>query len=161
MLKRLMNWISSIGKRRSLGVEITDQAIKLTEMIMHGSRPPRIHNFRIEPLPPQSIDDGRILDPDQVARTLKQAISAEGWGGMKVHAVIPSQTLLVRFLKFPDLPMQSLSKVVAFEVKHNIHMPFEEPLFDFVKLNGTMEQKASAKGSHNESFTWNNLELGT
>jgi hypothetical protein len=47
---------------------------------------------------------------------------------------------MVRFLKLPDIPLNDLKKLIDFEVKNNIHLPFDRPFYDFLKMNGTQEK---------------------
>ncbi|WP_281887215.1 type IV pilus biogenesis protein PilM [Paenibacillus sp. YYML68] len=125
----------------SLGLEITDSAIKLTELRLSRTRKPLIAAYHVEKLPERAVDDGRIVDASAVVRALQTLSARLNKRPQYVHMVLPSQLIMVRFLKFPDIPPKDLAKLVDFELKHHIHLPFDKPIYDFVKLNGEPEQE--------------------
>jgi type IV pilus assembly protein PilM len=141
-VRRLLHrWIP----QSSIGLEFTDYSIKLVEICPDGSDGFRLLRTHIEPLPRGTIDDGRITNPVKVIQALQHAIKLNGFKSKKVHFVLPSHLIMVRFIKLPDIPDHDLQKVVDFEVKHNIHLPFEQPIYDFVKLNGTYNHRKLIK----------------
>jgi type IV pilus assembly protein PilM len=136
-VKRFISLLHRWFPQSSIGLEMTDYSIKLVEISPDGSDGFRLLNYHIEPLPKGTIDDGRIINPVKVIQALQHAMKLKGFKSKKVHLVLPSHLIMVRFIKLPDIPDRHLQKVVEFEVKHNIHLPFEQPIYDFVKLNGT------------------------
>ncbi|WP_409346904.1 type IV pilus biogenesis protein PilM [Paenibacillus sp. MBLB4367] len=131
--------------RTSLGLEITDTSIKLAEVVSAKNRQPEIRRVLTESLPPGVVEEGKLIRPLVVIQTLQTMIHRAGIKTKRVHMVAPSQMLMVRFLKMPDIPYKELSKVIDFEVKHNIHLPFENPYYDFMKLNGSNHSKGKRK----------------
>lgn len=142
MIKDIFNRISRA--HRNLGVEFTDHHVKLCE-IHTTQKSNRVFNHVQVPLPDNVINDGRIQDLEQLRLTLQKAIDAKKWGTRRVHFAIPSQTVMVRILKMPDVPYKELRKIVDFEVKHNIHFPFDDPYYDFVKLSDQPNVDAPSK----------------
>jgi type IV pilus assembly protein PilM len=130
---------------RTLGIEITDSCIKAVEMTASSKSKPVLHGYETEYLPDQAVDDGRIKEIYSVITTVQTLVAKLNPKSKSVHMVVPSQSIMVRFLKFPDIPLKELQKLVDFEVKHNIHLPFDHPVYDFVKLNGTEEGAAKPK----------------
>ncbi|MDF2960943.1 MAG: Tfp pilus assembly protein ATPase PilM [Paenibacillus sp.] len=136
---------SLVSPSSSLGLEITDQAIKIVEIKVLKNKRPLVLKMVMEKLPKQVVVDGRIKDVTRLLLIMQTLIAKHSLKHKKIHMVIPSQTIMVRFLKLPDIPDVELRKVVDFEVKHNIHLPFEEPYFDFCKLNGINDKKRAIK----------------
>ena len=130
-------------KQGTLGIEISDRSIKLAEIVPLGNHKYSLEKFLIESLPDQVVDDGRIKDPIQVVRILQNMMAKLNVTSKHVHLILPSQSIMVRFLKLPDIPLKDLRKLVEFEMKFNIHLPFDAPVFDFVKLNGNLNASAS------------------
>ncbi|CAG7648269.1 type IV pilus biogenesis protein PilM [Paenibacillus allorhizosphaerae] len=147
----------------SLGIEITDQQIKMVELKKQSGNPPEISNWSAERLPAGTVVDGRIQDMPRVILTLQGMVAKNGWKRRKVHMVASGQAVMVRFLKLPDIPESELKKVVDFEVKHNIHLPFDEPYYDFCKLNGVHNRKRSlqrfAKQDNKRKMKSNDLTM--
>jgi type IV pilus assembly protein PilM len=117
----------------TLGIEITDDALKIVQM---GIRKKKPYHFKemIEKLPDQIVENGRVTNPDFIQKTIVRLLKQMKPKTRKAHMILPSQSVMVRFLKLPDLPINELRKVVDFEVKNNIHLPFDQPHYDFVKL---------------------------
>lgn len=137
----MLNFIASLVQwftpgTSSLGLEITDSSIKLTELRLHKNKAPEITAYHIEKLPEKAVEDGRLIDPVTVTRTLQTLMARVNHKVKFVHMVLPSQSIMVRFLKFPDIPRKDLAKLIDFELKHHIHLPFDQPVYDFVKWNG-------------------------
>jgi Tfp pilus assembly PilM family ATPase len=124
----------------TLGLEITDRAVKLAEVAANKDNQYRLIHYAIEPLSRKTVEDGRILDSHQVVSTLQAMLAKLNTRTRRVHLVLPSQLIMVRFLKLPDIPLNDLKKLIDFEVKNNIHLPFEKPYYDFLKMNGTQEK---------------------
>lgn len=129
----------------ALGLEITDSALKLVHLAFPSRKDPILYSYHTEWLPQSAVDDGRILDPVTVTRAAQTALARVKTKSRDVHMVLPSQLIMVRFLKFPDIPLKDLSKLVDFEVKHQIHLPFDNPIYDFLKLNGSNEAAPKKK----------------
>jgi type IV pilus assembly protein PilM len=117
----------------AIGMEFSDKTIKLVELTIKGTTLHFKHMVS-EKLPAGLVEDGRVKNPAAIVKILQQLVASAGIQKRAVHLVIPSQSILVRLLKFPDVPMKDLRKIVDFEIKHNIHLPFDEPYYDFIKL---------------------------
>lgn len=129
----------------TLGVEITDRYIKLAEIIPNRNNTFTLQKFLVELLPDDAVNDGRIKDPLRIIHILQNMITKMNIKSKNVHIVLPSHSIMVRFLKLPDIPRKDLRKLVDFEVKHNIHLPFEAPIYDFIKLNENPVEKKGIK----------------
>jgi type IV pilus assembly protein PilM len=139
-LFKLFDFLSRIKPAKgTLGIEITDRCIKLAEIIPLRNNTYKMQNFLIEMLPDHVVDDGRIIDSSRVILTLQSMVAKLNIKVKEVHIILPSQLIMVRFLKLPDIPLKDLRKLVDFEMKHNIHLPFDAPFYDFVKLNSDID----------------------
>ncbi|MEF3303760.1 type IV pilus biogenesis protein PilM [Paenibacillus sp. GYB003] len=120
----------------SLGLELTDRSIKMIELRKRAGKLPKIYKMASRRLPEGAIVDGKIRDVALVAEAMREIVHANGWRRKKVHMAAPGQSVMVRFLKLPDIPDRELKQIVDFEVHHNVHLPFDEPYYDYCKLNG-------------------------
>ncbi|MFF2090418.1 type IV pilus biogenesis protein PilM [Paenibacillus sp. NPDC058174] len=130
----------------SVGIEITDEAIKLCEIREKRDRSLRIVNYAAAPLPAGAVKDGRIIEMETMQSTLKELLAVNKIGAKHVHFAIPSPTTMVRLLQLPDIPHHELKKLVQYEMKHNVHLAFEQPHYDFVRL-GTSRNTADKTAS--------------
>lgn len=127
-----------------LGIEITDTHVKLCELRKSG-KTTQVKHYAMVELPEGAMNDGRIQDELMLARTFRKALEMYPWSTRNVHFAVPSQTVMVRFLKMPNVGEKALRKIVDFELKHNIHLPFDDPFYDFVKLESDAASKSEAK----------------
>ncbi|MFD0671635.1 type IV pilus biogenesis protein PilM [Cohnella sp. GCM10027633] len=133
-----------------LGIEITDTHVKLCEARKKGGKTQVKHYASVE-LPNGTMNDGRLMDELALAQACREALNLRPWSTGDVRFAIPSQTVMVRFLKMPNVGTKALRKIVDFEIKHNIHLPFDDPFYDFVKLE-TKESPAPAIKSDAKLF---------
>lgn len=125
-----------------LGLEITDTSLKMAEIRQAPNKKPLLLQAVVEPLPPGTVEEGRIRNPLVLHQVLQQAVKLHDFRTAKVHFVIPSSVMMVRYLKLPNVPDKAMKKILDFEIKHSIHLPFEHPYYDFVNLS------AEALGKH-------------
>jgi type IV pilus assembly protein PilM len=129
-----------IPSQGCLGIEITDYCIKLVQLISTRKQEMIVEKCFIEKLPQQVVVDGRIMDRARLTQVLQSMMAKLEIKTKKVHLVLPSELIMVRFLKLPDIAHKDLNKLVDFEMKHNIHLPFDSPIYDFTKLNSNVEE---------------------
>ncbi|HZG56050.1 type IV pilus biogenesis protein PilM [Paenibacillus sp.] len=127
---------------RSIGVEITDREVRWVETA--GGGVPDIVAAASEPLPEGAVDEGRILQVPAVIQALQTLRQRVGTRQKNVHLLLPSTLTMVRFLKLPDVPAKDLKKMIDFELRFNIPLPFDKPYYDYVKLPATKPTASAA-----------------
>lgn len=125
---------------RPLGIEVTDSHIKLCEL--NKGKGVGIRNCGEVQLTAGTMNDGRLADEGRLLQALRYLLQSVNWPSGPVHFAVPSQLVMVRPLKLPDVDDKTLRKLVEHEVKHHIHFPFDDPHYDFVRLGG-----ANGRGS--------------
>jgi Tfp pilus assembly PilM family ATPase len=128
-----------------LGLDMNEQSVKLCQVERRGAKPPRVTRFSSEPLPPGAVDEGKIIQIEIVANAVKKALIRLNAKTKKVHLLVPSQQALVRFLNLPDLPKNKLRKAVDFELRQYVRLPFEDPLYDFVRIETDTSRSSNPK----------------
>lgn len=151
----------------SLGLEITDSFIKLAEIHTAPGKKPLMVKCAMERLPAGTVVDGRIKNPLVLHRLLEQTVKLNDFGTRNVHMVIPSPSIMVRYMKFPNLPDRQLRKIIEFEIQHTIHLPFERPYFDFInmsageqvsaKINKKTELSTAREPYADNNSSWNEM----
>ena len=120
--------------RYTLGLEMSDYALKIAEVRIRAGSKPTVTRHATERLPAGAVEEGRIRDRDLVVQTLRNLVRRMEPYTRNVHLALPGSLVMVRFLKLPDLPERRLRKIIEFELKHGTPLPFKTPHFDFVKL---------------------------
>ncbi|CAM4239308.1 type IV pilus assembly protein PilM [Paenibacillus endophyticus] len=119
---------------QTLGIEITDSQVKVCEVQQKGKKELRLLNYASAPLQAGIVDDGKVIDKVKLQEALKSVLESKRFTTKYVHFAIPSQMVMVRSLKLPDIINVELKKLVQFEMKNNLSMAFDDPSYDFIKL---------------------------
>ncbi len=87
------------------------------------------------------IRDGRILDKQSVELILEECIDHWKLKNRLVNFLVPESTLLFRKMLIPgDIADDDIKGYLYFEIGTSIHLPFDDPVFDF-HLLGNVEDK--------------------
>ncbi len=137
----------------AIGLEMTDTSVKMAELIVRDGKPPVVKGSAMEPLPADAVVEGRIKNVVGVMQAIRAAYARLNTRTKRVHLTLPSQHVMVRFFRFPDIPDREMRKLVDFELKHNIHLPFEDPYYDFINQDGTTERRRLKRAKVNDKQT--------
>ncbi|MCT8137495.1 hypothetical protein H1D32_06910 [Anaerobacillus sp. CMMVII] len=87
------------------------------------------------------IDGGRLTHSETTTSDLRKILSNKDVSKL-LHIAIPTQFTLVRKINsLPDLGEVELSRLLQFQIGESIHLPFEEPVYDFVKIGSIQPEK--------------------
>ena len=96
------------------------------------------------------IVGGRVSQAEVLSDLLEDALS-EGILSKEVHLAIPTQNILIRKItSLPDIGEKELAKLLQFEVGERIHLPFENPIYDFVKVGSILPDSMEEKDEIDE-----------
>lgn len=137
----LQQWKSS---NTVLGLEITDTCLKIAELQLSKRSKPLLTRAVKEPLPPDTVEEGRIKNPLALHSLLQNVVKWNDFRTNRVHFVIPSSVIMVRHLKLPNVDDRSMRRILDFELKHHIHLPFERPYYDHVNLDAGLQTVSQA-----------------
>ena len=80
------------------------------------------------------VESGRVTQSGMVSTALRSSLK-DGTLSKNVHIAIPTQNILIRKItSLPDIGEHELAKLLQFQVGEIIHLPFENPIYDFVKI---------------------------
>jgi type IV pilus assembly protein PilM len=151
---------SLLPTKTYMGIEITDYAVKVVLLTNITSNNTKLLAYTIEPLSEQCMDEGKIVDAFRLLQTIQTAVNRLDVKVKKAHFALPSPIVMVRFLKLPDLAKKEMNKLVDFEMKHNIHLPFEQPFYDYLKMNGQSEDQLNKKRLSSKNTAVKNIKEG-
>jgi type IV pilus assembly protein PilM len=87
-------------------------------------------------LPEGVIQDGTIVDRESLFLILEECVADWGIKGRKVQFLIPDGKLVIRKQQIPVETLEDEIKGYLYmELGSSIHLPFEDPLFDYVLLH--------------------------
>jgi len=101
-----------------LGLDIGSQQIKAA-WVRRRRQQVTLGGAARVPTPPNTVQDGAILDTDQVTSAVRSMVQAHGLANMETVAAVSGSHVLVRAIKMPDMPTATLRKSMRFEAaKH-------------------------------------------
>lgn len=106
------------------------------------------------------MDEGKIVDTYRLLLSIQTAVNRLDVKWKKAHFALPSPIVMVRFLKLPNLARKEMNKLIDFEMKHHIHLPFEQPFFDYFKMNGQSEYQLTKKRSNSKNNAAEEIKEG-
>ncbi|MBC8080158.1 MAG: pilus assembly protein PilM [Gorillibacterium sp.] len=132
MFKTIWNRITP--SKSTIGMEITDEQVKLCEVGIEAGRKIRVFNYAVGTLPKDTMSDGRIKNPLQLEHVVRDLLETNKWNSKRVHLAIPSQTVLIKTIKLPDVADKQLEKLIRYELNYNASLPFEHPHYDYTRI---------------------------
>lgn len=127
--------------RQAVGIHITDAAISLVEMGLRGKRP-KVLKAGSEPLPEGVVSEGWIKDENRLSERLLSLVQRLKVKARNAYLLVPGEQCMLRFISLPAVDDKELRKLVDFEVRNNIYLPFERPVYDYYRI------PASANANH-------------
>ncbi|NEX78358.1 hypothetical protein G4Z05_05545 [Bacillus thermocopriae] len=115
------------------GIDFRDKSLSFATIKLERGIPV-IQNVGITNMKEEMIKSGRVSQSSRLATELKNTF-IHGQLAKNVHLAIPTQNILVRKItSLPDLGESELAKILQFQIGESIHLPFEDPIYDFVKI---------------------------
>ena len=128
------------AKNRHANLVINDHSIRFVELLR--SNPLTIHKWREHDLPPGIISGGKIADYETLSNILEECI--EDW---KIHKrdlrfLVPDSLVIIRKISVPkEIQDDEMHGYLYLEMGSSIHLPFEDPVFDYYPLKTSKETK--------------------
>lgn len=115
-------------RHRSAGISIEQTGIRYISF--KGNK--QVYKKRFIPLLPGMIVENQIADREALHDRLKQWVKNKGMRGSKVNISIPPSQIIVRKMSIPSTGEKQIEQLVKLEVETGLHLPFENPVYDYV-----------------------------
>lgn len=128
------------SNKRAVNLIVKDHVIRYIEI--KQQRSPIVNKFGERYLPEGVIREGKIIDRELLVTILEECI--EEWGIKKrpVRFLVPDPYIVIRKIEVPgELTDDEIRGHLYLELGASIHLPFEEPAFDVVKVGEKNNQK--------------------
>jgi type IV pilus assembly protein PilM len=120
-------------KNRIINLVLNDHSIRLLEL--KQVNPPSAQRWCERFLPPGIISDGKITDIDSLANILEECIEEWKIQRRQVRFLVPDPLVIIRKVSIPaEIQDDEIQGYMYLELGSSIHLPFEEPVFDFYSL---------------------------
>jgi type IV pilus assembly protein PilM len=126
--------------RTCVGLDIGSSSVKVVQL-KETSKGYQLVNFGIEPLPPQTIVDGAIMNQSAVVDAIKQLKLALKLKGREVATAISGHSVIIKKIKVPPMTPEELEEQIPWEAEH--HIPFSK---DDVEIDHQLVTTQNAQG---------------
>ncbi len=131
------------GKSKSVvGLDIGSSAVKAVELKTAG-KGFKVIAFAIEPVPPDSIVDGAIIDGTAVADAIRRLFENKAFKTKEVAASLSGNAVIVKKISLPVMTESELAESIYWEAEQYIPFDIQDVNLDYQILNpGTIGEGA-------------------
>lgn len=128
------------GKNRIVNLIFKDYVIRYVELKQMD--PPIVQAYGERYLPPGIIKEGKILDYETLQMIVEQCVEEWGLSKKQVRFLVPDPFVVIRKMTIPaEIKDNEIEGYLYLELGTSIHLPFEDPIFDTVSLEGNSDSK--------------------
>ncbi|MCM3587663.1 pilus assembly protein PilM [Mesobacillus maritimus] len=143
-------------KTRPVEIVINDHSIRYIEL--KTASEPIPYKWGERYLPPGIVKEGKIIDRESLAIILEECIDVWKIKRRKVRFLVPDPFVTIRKLPIPnDLHIDEIEGYLYMEIGETIHLPFEDPVFDYIVLPEQEEKREillfAAHREHVETYS--------
>lgn len=148
------------SKSRIINLVLNDHSISYVEL--RQTNPPTAQKWGERFLPPGIISDGKIVDIDSLANILDECIDEWKIQRRQIRFVVPDQLVIIRKVSVPaEIQDDEMKGYLYLELGSSIHLPFEEPIFDYYPLSQKEKTKELLLFAAPEQFVMEYADLFT
>jgi type IV pilus assembly protein PilM len=116
-----------------VGLDIGSSAVKAVEL-KGSARARRVAAFGVEPVPPDSIVDGAIIDGAAVADVIRHAFERAGSKTREVAASLSGNAVIVKKINLPQMTDAELAESIRWEAEQYIPFDVQDVNLDYQVL---------------------------
>jgi len=127
---------SLFKKSRSVvGLDIGSSAVKAVELKASG-KGYRVAAYGTEPIPPDSIVDGAIIDGAAVAESIRRVFESKAFKTKEVAASLSGNAVIVKKISLPLMTATELEESIYWEAEQYIPFDIQDVNLDYQILDG-------------------------
>ncbi|MFY4774716.1 type IV pilus biogenesis protein PilM [Metabacillus sp. RGM 3146] len=121
---------------------LTDYSIQFLEL--KSIDPLVVHRFGEHCLPAGIIENGKIINKEKLSMIMDESIQEWSLKRRYIRFMVPDAYVIIKKITIPaDVKNDEIKGYLYLELGNNIHLPFEEPVFDYqIMSEGDGEREA-------------------
>jgi len=131
--------VALFGKKKGLvGVDIGSAAIKVVELKQggKGGAEYQLVNIGVEPLPPEAIVDGAIMDSGAVIDAIQRVFGAQKVKTSDVATSVSGNAVIVKKISLPQMTPEELQESIHWEAEQYIPFDIQDVAIDYEVIEG-------------------------
>jgi type IV pilus assembly protein PilM len=127
--------VFGLGKAKAVvGLDIGSSAVKAVELKQSG-KGYKVVAFAIEPVPPDSIVDGAIIDGTAVAEAIRRLFENKAFKTKEVAASLSGNAVIVKKITLPVMTEAELAESIYWEAEQYIPFDIQDVNLDYQILS--------------------------
>lgn len=127
------------GQKLTIGLDIGSHSVKACQMIP-AKEGFKLVNLGSASLPPDSVEDGVLQDPEAVGEVVSKLIKNLKLKGKKVSISISGYSVIVKKINLAAMEEDELASHIQAEAEQYIPFDIEEVFLDFVDLKTNVDE---------------------
>ena len=120
-----------------VGLDIGSSSVKVVELKELGKgRGFQLQNIAVEPLSPEAIVDGAIMDAGLVIEAIQKAFGARKMKGADVAIALSGHSVIIKKISIPATSEEELAEVIPWEAEQYIPFDVEDVNLAYQVLKG-------------------------
>jgi len=131
--------VALFGKKKGLvGLDIGSSAIKAVELKPGGKGGAefQLTNIGMEPLPPEAIVDGAIMDSGAVIDAIQRLFSSQKIKTPDVATGVSGNAVIVKKISLPQMSQEELAESIHWEAEQYIPFAIQDVAIDYEIIEG-------------------------
>jgi type IV pilus assembly protein PilM len=131
--------VGLFGKKKGLvGLDIGSSAVKAVELKAGGKAGAeyQLLNVGMEPLPPEAIVDGAIMDSGAVIEAIQRVFSANKIKTSDVATAVSGNAVIVKKISLPQMSTEELAESIHWEAEQYIPFDIQDVALDYEVIEG-------------------------
>jgi type IV pilus assembly protein PilM len=125
LLDTLKSKLPFLKKVAPLGVDISSDAI-IVASLSKTKAGYTVEALAMAPTPPNTIQDGEIVDPTAVGDVIRQLMEEHGIEAESAVVAVGGQSTIIRLINLPQMPQSELDSYISFEAERYIPFALED-----------------------------------
>ena len=122
------------GKKTSVGLDIGSGFVKMVE-VDHSGDQPEVSRVAIEPLLPDAIVEGEVMDPGLVADTIRSLFERLAIKGRDVITAVGGHDVIIKKIEMDRMKESDAREVIRWEAEQHVPFDIKSVELDFQILN--------------------------
>jgi type IV pilus assembly protein PilM len=132
--------VALFGKKKGLvGVDVGSSAIKAVELKAggKGGSEYQLVNIGLEPLPPEAIVDGAIMDSGSVIDAIQRLFTGQKIKTGDVATSVSGNAVIVKKISLPQMSPEELAESIHWEAEQYIPFDIQDVALDYEVIEGS------------------------
>ncbi len=128
-----------MADKKIVGIDLTSREIRMVQV--SGSRASvTLEKFAIGPIPPGSMQGGRISDPGKLAEAIRELLKGNRFSAKKCMLGISGKYGVTRMITLPKMSMAQTRDAIMLQLNQYVPFPPHDALYDFKVMREIKEE---------------------